>query len=136
MPTEAIFAQVLPLTPTRGLLANREWVADASIAWRVTDETRAPILDPYTRKIKTGYFWALASDDRPWGGTAPPGVAFTYGPERGGLHAKRIMKGFGGILQVPFHALPAKHCRATDSYAGYDRVIAPDRVGPGIQVAA
>lgn len=39
-----------------------------------TDETRAPVLDPGARKTKTGYFWALARDDRPWGGTAPPGV--------------------------------------------------------------
>jgi hypothetical protein len=41
------------------------------------DETRAPVLDPGSRKTKTGYFWALARDDRPWGGGAPPGVAFT-----------------------------------------------------------
>lgn len=40
------------------------------------DETRAPVLDPGKRKTKTGYFWALARDDRPWGGEAPPGVAF------------------------------------------------------------
>lgn len=30
------------------------------------DETRAPVLDPGSRKTKTGYFWALARDDRPW----------------------------------------------------------------------
>lgn len=86
------------------------------------DETRAPVLDPGARKTKTGYFWALARDDRPWGGTAPPGVAFTYAPGRGGQHADRILQGFGGILQV-------------DGYAGYNRLIAPDRVGPGIQLA-
>ena len=39
------------------------------------DETRAPVLDPGSRKTKTGYFWALARDDRPWGGGVPPGVA-------------------------------------------------------------
>lgn len=86
------------------------------------DETRAPVLDPGARKTKTGYFWALARDDRPWNGTAPPGVAFTYAPGRGGLHAERILQGFGGILQV-------------DGYAGYNRLIAPGRVGPGIQLA-
>ena len=48
------------------------------------DETRAPVLDPGARKTKTGYFWALARDDRRWGGTSPPGVAFTYAPGRGG----------------------------------------------------
>jgi transposase len=78
------------------------------------DETRAPVLDPGARKTKTGYFWALARDDRPWGGTIQPGVAVTYAPGRGGRHAERILQGFGGILQV-------------DGYAGYNRLIAADR---------
>jgi transposase len=65
------------------------------------DETRAPVLDPGSKKTKTGYFWALARDDRPWGDAAPSGVAFTYAPGRGGLHAERILQGFGGVLQVP-----------------------------------
>ena len=86
------------------------------------DETRAPVLDPGARKTKTGYFWALARDDRPWNGTSSPGVAFTYAPGRGGLHAERILQGFGGILQV-------------DGYAGYNRLIAPGRVGADIQLA-
>jgi transposase len=86
------------------------------------DETRAQVLDPGARRTKTGYFWALARDDRPWGGASPPGVVFTYAPGRGGQHAERILQGFGGILQV-------------DGYAGYNRLIAPDRIGPGIQLA-
>lgn len=86
------------------------------------DETRAPVLDPGSRKTKTGYFWALARDDRPWGGGAPPGVAFTYAPGRGGQHAERILQGFTGILQV-------------DGYAGYNRLIAPDRLGPDVKLA-
>jgi len=65
------------------------------------DETRAPVLDPGKRKTKTGYFWALARDDRPWTGAAPPGVAFTYAPGRSGQYADDILKGFSGILQVP-----------------------------------
>jgi len=44
------------------------------------DETRAPVLDPGRKRTKTGYFWALARDDRPWGGKNPPGVAFTRRP--------------------------------------------------------
>jgi len=55
------------------------------------DETRAPVLDPGAKRTKTGYFWALARDERPWGGAAPPGVAFTYAPGRGGQHAERIL---------------------------------------------
>ncbi|WP_273727817.1 IS66 family transposase [Brucella gallinifaecis] len=86
------------------------------------DETRAPVLDPGSRKTKTGYFWALARDDRPWGGGAPPSVAFTYAPGRGGHHAGRILQGFSGILQV-------------DGYAGYNRLIAPERTDPDIRLA-
>jgi len=74
------------------------------------DETRAPVLDPGKRKTKTGYVWALARDDRPWGGPAPPGVAFTYAPGRSGQYADDILKGFSGILQV-------------DRYAGYNRLL-------------
>ena len=36
------------------------------------DETMAPVLDPGRSKTKTGYFWALARDDRPWGGMIRP----------------------------------------------------------------
>ncbi|WP_371329405.1 IS66 family transposase, partial [Roseomonas sp. TAS13] len=36
------------------------------------DETTLPVLDPGRSKVKKGYAWALARDDRPWGGTDPP----------------------------------------------------------------
>ena len=74
------------------------------------DETTAPVLDPGRRKTKTGYFWALARDDQPWGGEDPPGVAFTYAPGRSGQYAEDILKGFSGTLQV-------------DGYAGYNRLL-------------
>jgi len=73
------------------------------------DETTAPVLDPGRGKTKMGYLWALARDDRPWGGSAPPGVAFTYAPSRAGKHAVEILQGFDGVLQV-------------DGYTGYNRV--------------
>src|SRR5215218_10532138 len=38
------------------------------------DETTAPVLDPGRGRTKTGQLWAYARDDRPWGGTDPPGV--------------------------------------------------------------
>ena len=44
------------------------------------DETRCPVLDPGRGKTKTGFLWSLARDDRPWGGTDPPAVAYTYAP--------------------------------------------------------
>jgi len=69
------------------------------------DETRAPVLYPGRRKTKSGYFWALARYDRPWGGGAPPGVAFSYAFGRGGQHAEQILHGFKGVPQVPSHGL-------------------------------
>lgn len=84
------------------------------------DETRAPVLDPGRRKTKTGYFWALARDDRPWGGEDPPAVAFTYAPGRSGHYADDILTGFTGVLQV-------------DGYAGYNRLL--KRVDQGVQLA-
>ncbi len=51
------------------------------LAWRLRqsgklfmDETRAPVLDPGRGRTKTGWLWALARDDRGWGGPDPPGV--------------------------------------------------------------
>ncbi len=46
------------------------------------DETTAPVLDPARGRTKLGQFWAYARDDRPWGGTDPPGVAYVYAPDR------------------------------------------------------
>ena len=100
------------------------------------DETRAPVLDPGRYKTKTGYFWALARDDRPWNGLGnnlesglappeligPPGVVYNYAPGRSGIYAENILEGFSGILQV-------------DGYAGYNRLIKADRVGGAIKLA-
>ena len=74
------------------------------------DETPAPVLDPGRGKVKKGYFWALARDDRGWNGPEPPGVAFTYASGRSGTYAAEILQGFEGVLQV-------------DGYAGYNRVL-------------
>ena len=76
------------------------------------DETTAPVLEPGRGKVKKGYFWALARDDRPWGGDDPPAVVFTYASGRGGKYAVDILQGFEGILQV-------------DGYAGYNSLLDP-----------
>jgi transposase len=78
------------------------------------DETRAPVLDPGRGRTKTGWLWALARDDRSWGGPDPPAVVYFYAPGRGGEHAETFLKGFKGTLQV-------------DGYAGYNRLDGPDR---------
>jgi len=80
------------------------------------DETTAPVLDPGRGRTKTGYLWALARDDRPWGGADPPGVVFYYAPGRGGQNAEKILRGFDGILQL-------------DGYTGYNRLTRPSRKG-------
>jgi transposase len=67
------------------------------------------VLDPGRGKTKTGYLWALARDDRNWGGEDPPGVVYFYADGRGGIHAEEFLAGFKGILQV-------------DGYAGYNRL--------------
>jgi transposase len=91
------------------------------------DETRCPVLDPGRGKTKTGFMWALARDDRPWGGgpasgSGPPAVAYTYAPGRGGEHAVKLLAGFNGILQV-------------DGYAVYKQLAAPARDGGPVTLA-
>ena len=53
------------------------------------DETKAPVLDPGRGRTKTGYFWALARDDRPWGGSDPPAVVYSYAPGGGASTRRR-----------------------------------------------
>jgi transposase len=70
------------------------------------DETTAPVLDPGRGRTKTGQLWAYARDDRPWGGTDPPGVAYLYAPDRKAERPIAHLAGFQGVLQV-------------DGYGGY-----------------
>jgi transposase len=74
------------------------------------DETTAPVLDPGRRRTKKGFFWAIASDDRGYGGAGPPIVLFRYAPGRSGAYAEQFLQGFRGrFLQC-------------DGYEGYDRL--------------
>lgn len=63
------------------------------------DETVVPVLDPGRGRTKQGYFWAVARDDRAWGGSDPPAVVYTYAPGRGHHHAQALLGGYRGILQ-------------------------------------
>ena len=58
------------------------------------------MLDPGRGRTKTGYFWVLARDDRPWRGRAPPAVVYSYAPGRGGEHAIALLRGYAGVLQT------------------------------------
>ncbi|GHG11428.1 IS66 family transposase [Paracoccus sp. KCTC 42845] len=80
------------------------------------DETTAPVLDPGRGTTKTGYLWALARDDRPWGGDDPPGVVYFYASGRAGENAETFLSGFDGILQI-------------DGYPGYNRLSKLSRKG-------
>jgi transposase len=86
------------------------------------DETRCPVLDPGAGRTKKGFLWAVARDDRPWGGHDPPAVAYAYAPGRGAEHAVRLLSGFSGILQV-------------DGYAAYKQLAAPSRAGGPVTLA-
>jgi transposase len=73
------------------------------------DETTLPVLDPGRGRTKTGQLWAYAADDRPWGGSDPPGVAYVYASDRKAERPITHLNGFKGVLQV-------------DGYAGYRRL--------------
>jgi transposase len=63
------------------------------------DETEVHVLDPGRGHTKTGYFWAIARDGRPYGSQDPPIVVFTYAPGRGAIHGRRMLHGFAGVAQ-------------------------------------
>jgi len=64
------------------------------------DETTAPVLDPGRGRTKTGQLWAYARDDRPWGGSDPPMVAYVYAGDRKAERPEAHLGAFAGILQV------------------------------------
>lgn len=80
------------------------------------DETTAPVIDPRRGRTKTGYLWALAGDDRNWGGDDPPEAVYFYAPDRRGKNGEKFLIGFNGILQI-------------DGYPGYNRLTKPSRTG-------
>ena len=74
------------------------------------------LVDELNMLVMRGYLWALARDDRPWGGEDPPGVVYFYAPGRAGENAQTFLTGFDGILQV-------------DGYTGYNRLTKLSRKG-------
>ena len=85
------------------------------------DDTTVPVLAREQTKI--GRLWGYVRDDRPFGGPAPPAVAFFYSRDRGGAHPERHRVEFAGILQA-------------DAYAGFNRLYEPTRnPGPILEAA-
>jgi len=79
------------------------------------DDTPIRVLDRSRRDtglgkgVKQGRIWAYVSDQRPWAGTAPPGVVYRFSPDRKGEHPQRHLRSSGGILQA-------------DAYAGFNQL--------------
>ena len=86
------------------------------------DETVVPVLDPGRGRTKQGYFWAIARDDRPWGGSEPPAVVYNYAPGRGHHHAQALLGGYRGILQC-------------DGYDAYKKLVRPQANEQGVTLA-
>jgi len=78
------------------------------------DETVVPVLDHGRGRTKQGYFWAIARDNRPWGGSDTPAVVYSYAPGRGHIHAHALLGGYRGILQC-------------DGYPAYKKLVAGDK---------
>lgn len=74
------------------------------------DETSLPTLAPGSGKATKAWLWAYARDDRPYGGSSPPMVAYRFEDSRGAECVARHLAGFNGILQV-------------DGYAAYTSMI-------------
>lgn len=64
------------------------------------DETTLPTLAPGSGKATKAWLWAYARDDRPYGGSSPPMVAYRFEDSRGAECVARHLAGFNGILQV------------------------------------
>src|SRR6202046_3257949 len=86
------------------------------------DETVVPVLDPGRGRTKPGYFWAMARDDRPWGGSEPPAVVYSYAPGRGQIHANTLLGGYRGILQC-------------DGYQAYKKLARPRAAETSVTLA-
>jgi transposase len=86
------------------------------------DDTPIKVLDPSRRArgigkgIKEGRIWTYVRDDRPWGGSAPPGAVYYFSTDRKGEHPQSHLAKFEGILQA-------------DAFTGYKKLYEPDPEG-------
>jgi hypothetical protein len=94
------------------------------------------VLDPGRGKTKTGYFWAMARDDWPWGGTDPPAVVYSYAPGRGGEHAQASFASYRGIVQCDGYAvyktLPRNRIQLAFCWAHYPEQSFIWRISAGV----
>lgn len=95
------------LEPLRRRLAEHLFASEKLFA----DDTPIPVLDPGRGRTRTGRLWVYARDDRPWGGSDPPGAVYFYSPDRKAERPANHLRQFKGILQV-------------DGYPGFDQLTA------------
>ena len=89
--------------------------------WRAVDAHRRSCLP--TRRPRQCWIrgagalklWAYARDDRPWGRSDPPAVAYLHAPDRKASQPIAHLSGFNGVLQV-------------DGYSGYRALVAKGEV--------
>jgi transposase len=87
------------------------------------DETTLPTLEPGAGKAKIAWLWTYARDDRSFGGTGPPMVAYRFEDSRGGDRPDHHLTGFAGLLQ-------------SDGYAAYKRLADPRRASGPVTLSA
>jgi len=86
------------------------------------DDTPIRVLAPERRAkgigkgVMQGRMWAYVRDQRPWAGTAPPGVVYRYAPNWKAEHVQNHLRHARGILQA-------------DAYKGYSKLYDPDKDG-------
>lgn len=80
------------------------------------DDTLVPVLEPGKGKTRTGRLWTYVRDRRPHGDTTPPAVCYFFSTDRKGLHPRRHLATFSGVL----HA---------DGYAGFRDLYEPNELG-------
>jgi hypothetical protein len=83
------------------------------------DETTLPTLAPGSGSAKTAWLWAYARDDRPFGGSGAPMVAYRFEDSRAGDRVARHLSGYRGILQV-------------DGYGAYNKLARSDGGNDGM----
>lgn len=78
---------------------------------RVLDRARR--LEGLGKGVKEGRIWTYLRDDRPWGGTAPPGIAYFVAPEHHAAAALMPHFGRGRAMIAPIAAMRAARISAT-----------------------
>ena len=84
------------LKPLYDLIVKTVLSSDSLLA----DDTTLPVLDPGRGRTKTGRLWCYAVDQRPWGGSAAPAVAYIYSEDRKAERPASHLAAFRGTLQV------------------------------------